>query len=312
MPIFLKYDRLGGDLTEVKVSKFPDQALNVRLPFSGQVNEVVAVIKNSDDLVALILVTDALERAYCGTPSEISLVLPYTPYARQDRVCNEREPLSLKAIANVINWLGYRDVQVWDAHSYVAPAVIERCTNLSVMEVITPPNTVRRDPGEFERYLARYREKLVIVAPDAGAEKRANEFAKFFELKRVLTCSKVRNPENGEITGVHVNPEPGLGYVDPGAHYLIVDDICDGGRTFIEIGKAIFEHIKDSEPEHWVDGTVDLFVTHGIFSKGIGALDPYINTVFCTNSLLLRADLPPDALLTAHVGSVNEVGLKCA
>lgn len=245
---------------------------------------VEAVIKSSDDLVALILLTDALKRQYRRPADQLSLVIPYIPYARQDRVCNEGEPFSLKAIAAVINSLGYGTVECWDQHSYVTEAVVENCTSFPSHEIITPI----RGPSGLEAYFQKWRSNIVVVAPDAGGEKRAREFAKHFQFEKVIACSKDRDPRTGEVKGVSIGRGGPL-FIG-GARYLIVDDICDGGRTFIEVAKVL----KGTFPG--VQG-VDLFVTHGIFSKGVNALAPWIDTVFTTNSLLLEPDQPLDTLI---------------
>ena len=69
-----------------------------------------------------------------------------------------------------------------------------------------------------------------------------------------IRADKKRDPSNGEITGTVVYSEH-LGSQD----VLIVDDICDGGRTFIELAKEL---------RHLTTGRIYLYVTHGIFSKG--------------------------------------------
>jgi ribose-phosphate pyrophosphokinase len=66
---------------------------------------------------------------------------------------------------------------------------------------------------------------------------------------------------------------------------FIIDDICDGGRTFIEIAKAVNEVRKLSssvKPEHY--GKNYLIVTHGIFSAGFGQLAEYFEGIYTTNS----------------------------
>ena len=60
---------------------------------------------------------------------------------------------------------------------------------------------------------------------------------------------------------------------------LIVDDICDGGRTFIELAKVL--RAKGAE-------TVDLYTTHGIYSKGTKVLAPYINNIISTDSFEMK------------------------
>ena len=56
----------------------------------------------------------------------IELVIPYFPYARQDRVCIEGEALGAAVMANFINNLDFAKVTIWDAHSEVSPALLNR------------------------------------------------------------------------------------------------------------------------------------------------------------------------------------------
>ncbi len=83
--------------------------------------KIDARIKNSDDVMRLLLVTDALRANGC---KKISLNLPYVPYARQDRRCNPGEAHSLKVFASLINAQHYRSVTVFDPHSDVVEALI--------------------------------------------------------------------------------------------------------------------------------------------------------------------------------------------
>ena len=93
---------------------FPDGAVNIELPpLHDYVTTVTAVIKSSDDVMALLLVTDALKREGFII-SETTLEIPYFPYSRQDRVCNPGEALSLAVMAGIINSLGYFSVTVFD------------------------------------------------------------------------------------------------------------------------------------------------------------------------------------------------------
>jgi hypothetical protein len=89
-------------------------------------NEVIITtrIKSSDDLMILLLATDALKRLGF---TYIKLFIPYLPFARQDRVMVGGEPLSIKVIANIINSQEYTKVAVYDAHSEVSLALINNC-----------------------------------------------------------------------------------------------------------------------------------------------------------------------------------------
>ena len=113
--------------------------------------------------------------------------------------------------------------------------------------------------------------QTAIVSPDAGALKKIYDIAKEFNITNVTTASKVRNLETGEIVRTEL---PGMILKDI-EHILIIDDICDGGRTFIELANVIREHTHIP---------IYLIVTHGIFSAGFEKLSDSLEGIFCTNS----------------------------
>lgn len=207
---------------------------------------VLAHLPDSDAVMSLLLTTDALRRAYPGTP--ITLDLPYVPYARQDRVANEGESLSAKVFCNLINAQGFDRVIVQDPHSDVVPALLDRV-------VIDDPLPALR------RALKDIGERVALVAPDAGARKRVMKLAKELELD-VVFADKKRNTLDGKITGTEVQGEL------PVCPLLVVDDICDGGRTFTELASAL----GSKQESQGFSRPFYLYVTHGIFSKGLDPL----------------------------------------
>jgi ribose-phosphate pyrophosphokinase len=74
---------------------------------------------------------------------------------------------------------------------------------------------------------------------------------------------------------------PGLDDTPGSKNFVICDDICDGGRTFIEIAKAI----QDVRPKEIFNDKIYLCVTHGIFSAGFEELEKYFTAIFTTNSV---------------------------
>ena len=215
--------------------------------------KIRADLHSSEDVMRLLMATDALRRAGVR---HIDLVCPYFPAGRQDRVCNHGEALSLKVMANLINAQEYDSVEIWDAHSDVTPAVIDRCTNVHQLEFLKSAN-IR--VGSYQ-----------IVAPDAGAAKKAEVVAKYFKCP-LITASKKRNPLTTEIEGTSVD----LPYIGKKWTYLIVDDICDAGRTFI----TLTNEIKRQDP----DAVIDLYVTHGIFSAGFTHLKWRFRRIYTAN-----------------------------
>lgn len=245
----------------------PDNRTDWKFEWPGRCKlaRIVAHIRSSDDLMELLLLTDAVRRYYTKRGCynlPIDLELPYLPYARQDRVCVEGEAFSLKVFCDIINAQKYRSVKIWDCHSDVGLALLD--------------NVVHKEQWEFLWDRQSHFYKSILVSPDAGAMKKAMKVAQKLKLPLVM-AEKIRNPVNGEIvsTKVHI---PFEHY--QGKRYVIIDDICDGGRTFIELAKELQVY----QPRQ-----VDLYVTHGIFSKGFEVFKgtgptPLINHIYVANS----------------------------
>ncbi|MBS1636681.1 MAG: ribose-phosphate pyrophosphokinase [Bacteroidetes bacterium] len=200
-------------------------------------------LNSSDDIMNLCLAVDALRNMYVGY---IEVFIPYIPYARQDRIMVVGEPLSVKVFAGIINSLNLNRVIVFDAHSDVSVALINNCTN------ITNHAMVRHFLDVLNL------RDFVLVSPDLGAYKKVDKLASKLDYKgRIATGIKVRDLSTGQIIKSDVNTDDLKGKA-----CVVVDDICDGGRTFIELGTAL--KAKDA-------GELYFIASHGIFSHN--ALD---------------------------------------
>jgi ribose-phosphate pyrophosphokinase len=251
-PFYPKSFKFNGGEVQVSIGEFDAVvASNSRATVSARIH-------NSDDLMELIMVTDAIRR--CSPLIQMTLVLPYMPYSRQDRVANAGEALSAAVFANMINALNFKKVFTYDAHSDVSVACIDNCESYSAAMILDD----LIGPNRMQQY--------TLVSPDAGAHKKTLHVAKYFGGLRVINCDKSRDTETGEITGTYVN----WGYSMKGMDLLIVDDICDGGMTFIKIAEAV---------QRFKPNSVSLYVTHGIFSKGLHPLlESGIGRVYTTDS----------------------------
>ena len=220
----------------------------------GETAWVTHRITTFNDLGLLFVACDALRRA--GIQS-LNLFLPYFPGARQDRVMVSCEPLTAKVYADLINQLHFIQVVIFDPHSEVVPALLNNCVVLNNYEFI---NWV------YEQIPA----STLLVAPDGGSLKKIYGLSAFLNKYSVVECRKHRNTETGKIDGF-------TAFTDDlnRQHCLIVDDICDGGATFIGIAKTLKE--KNA-------GDLYLAVSHGIFSKGLNELQAHFKNIFTTNS----------------------------
>ena len=172
------------------------------------------------------------------------------------------EPLSVKVYADIINMLGFRKVIVFDPHSDVTPAVLDNCEvipNHRFIELITKKIT----------------SPVLLVSPDAGALKKIYKVSEFLGGVEVVECGKRRDVRTGNLAGFTVHADD-LG----GKDCLIVDDICDGGGTFIGLANVL----KSKNA-----GKLYLAVSHGIFSRGFDELEACFETIFTTDSIRNQA-----------------------
>lgn len=247
-PVEYKTFVFNGGEVFVKLEKAPYGRAPTGIVLAGS-------IENSDQVMELLMLTDALKREYPGCP--IYLTLPYFPYARQDRVMEKGQSLSVKVMADLINSQGYRTVTIYDPHSDVTPALIDR---VDVVEQYDFVYSFTKAHGNLE--------DAILVAPDSGALKKTMKTAYQLSMDMVR-ADKNRDVKTGQITETVVYTDH-VGDRD----FLIVDDICDGGRTFIELAKVL--RTKTT-------GKIYLYVTHGIFANGLEVFDGIIDKVYCVN-----------------------------
>lgn len=220
-------------------------------------------LNKGDDLLLLAMAVDALRNMGVRY---IYAFIPYFPGARQDRVMVGGEPMSAGVYARIINSLKLDRVFIYDVHSDVTPAVIDNCVPIDNHDLISTLESI----DTFKKYNG----KKFIVSPDSGARKKIQKlFANanhFFD--DILYCDKIRDPRTGELTGFTVPHDVDV----KDSTCVIVDDICDGGGTFLGLGEELRR--RDVESLH-------LVVSHGIFSKGFSELDDMFDSIHTTNSI---------------------------
>jgi ribose-phosphate pyrophosphokinase len=232
-----------------------------------------------EDFTAALFYLDAV--LYRGGYIE-HLILPWIPGARQDRINPNGDVLfTLKSIATMLNERNINHVWVLDPHSDVAPALIQRC------------HVWHSDVLAHHPLIADVSYNGVI-APDSGAEKRARRWANRLAVP-LYHAGKRRDVTTGKLTGFWCEPLMA-------GHYLVVDDICDGGGTFIGLADAICVQ----EPLV----RLSLFVSHGLFTNGaIHYLRQRYERLITTDSLVDSRDgvtiVPTVHNLTGSPGSLS-------
>jgi ribose-phosphate pyrophosphokinase len=255
-----------------KTFNFPVGEMQVTvtpLPWSGtaspSVVDVTFTFTKNDDIIELLLFCDAAKRQNHRLRR---LALPYVPFSRQDRCNNPGEAFSLKVFCDLINGLNFQYVMISDPHSDVTPALLNNCIVTPQWDLLAIPVLKGTGGGHF-----------YLVAPDAGALKKTHKLAQQFNTPRfrgVIESSKIRDTKTGNITGTVVHASGLIGNYTVGDQdvpmtYVMADDICDGGRTFIELAKELRSMGAEK---------VQLYVTHGFFTKGKQVFDGIIDHVY--------------------------------
>ena len=261
-----------------EISKFPDGQQSIRIiehdyttyySLRDQKNSITikSRLNTFQDLELIICANQALKEI--GVKS-VNLYIPYCIGGRSDRKFQEGGINYIKTvIAPIINSQNFDEVRIMDPHSDVLEACISnfvKLTNYSVTKMALD------DIGVFE--VKQSVDNICLVSPDAGAYKKVFDVAKWFGINEIITASKVRDVATGKILKTEV---PSIEKHTDVMKYVIVDDICDGGRTFIELAKVI----KEQNPI----AKIYLVVTHGIFSAGFGELNNYFERIYTTNSI---------------------------
>lgn len=177
----------------------------------------------------------------------VFLEMPYLPYARQDKRIDNNATFSLHTFAKLLNTLNFNEVKVVDAHSI-------RAFEIKNLEVVSARKYILQALDATKASL--------ILFPDSGAMKRYSAY----NLQDYCYATKVRNQLTGKIERLDIHGDV------KDQNLLVVDDLCDGGATFILVAKeALAQGAKE----------VNLYVSHGIFSQGVDVLrNAGINRIF--------------------------------
>lgn len=237
-----------------EISRFPDGEIQITLGEFSHKSEinVQCRITTADELFILMQVCDILARH----DVQFSISIYYLMGMRMDRVMDFNRPFTLKVIVGILDNLGATDVSLFCPHS-------ERGLDLFKK---TDVYKICSDEWEtFNDNLAGYQ----TVLPDAGAVDR------YYYIEPpadVIVGEKVRDVATGKILSIKVkNPEA----ID-GRPLLLIDDLCDGGGTFVGLAAAI----REIDP----DAKISIVVNHMVNHKGIQNLSKNFDHVWFSNS----------------------------
>lgn len=214
-------------------------------------------LNNANDLVMALFVKNTLDYMEF---EQVELHVSYLLAARMDRVMLDGEPFSLKVIAAMINQGRFRKVLIFDPHSEVSTALIDRSYAVT--------NHLFVSDALSDYACTHSGEAPCLVSPDAGALKKIHKLAQFLGIENVVECMKERDVRTGALTNFKAMTD-GL----HGQTCFIVDDICDGGGTFAGTARMLKE--KGA-------AKVILLVSHGIFSRG--PVIEHVDDIYTTDS----------------------------
>lgn len=219
--------------TRLELKKFPNGETNITKEFlDNKRNEKLHMGKDrftlkyqsDEDLFQLLLLRKAVW-------FPVELEIPYFPYSRMDRK-SASHVFTLKTVCKFINWLEFDQVWVYEPHSDVTPALLNKCRVVTIV-----PQLLTK---------AGYNPKKdFVLYPDAGAHKK---YADLIKAPRELTGFKKRNFATGRIASLEIYPTQLGGASTEDAKVFIVDDLCSKGGTFVlaaaALAKTLFHNIN--------------------------------------------------------------------
>lgn len=255
----INYGKFSGGEVYFKIES-PEDIESEIVYQPGVPNTITANITNSDEVFVLMNLKNVLDNVIARSPSLIDsrviLYMPYLPYARHDRPMHNFDSHALKVFCNLINSLNFTNIVIHDCHSDVGIGLLNNCVNVSQDRLLS----------DFSDNILKINDIDYIIAPDNGAVKKASKIAEKFKLP-LITCLKERDLATGYIIKYRI-----LDPIEKPGKALIVDDICDGGATFNILAKSLKKDTPVTE--------ISLYVTHGIFSKGLDELFENIDHIY--------------------------------
>lgn len=239
---------LGTTLDDIELRRFPNSELYVRYANSIRGDHVIIIqslvanndMSVNDALMELILMIDAAKRA---SASEITVVVPYMAYSRQDRKAKGREPISAATVVNLLQNAGAKRLVSVDMHSAQTQAVFD-----GPFDHLTAEGVIR---GALKEYMQSNPDDYVVVSPDGGRAKTAEHYASELGID-VVYIPKTRSRDNSSKMS---RPEsiPGV----EKSVCILVDDMIDTAGTLVSAAQTL----KNSGAKKVIAAA-----THGLFS----------------------------------------------
>ena len=216
-------DQLDVALGDCVVHHFADGEILVEINESVRGKHVYIVQSTSapvsENLMELLIMTDALKRA---SAREITAVVPYFGYARQDRKAKPRQPITSKLVADMLTVAGVNRVVTIDLHA----AQIQGFFNV-------PIDDMNALPILCQYFKSLNLEDLCVVSPDHGGATRARKLANALHCEIAIIDKRRPRPNVAEVMGI-------IGEVK-GKNCIMIDDMIDTGGTIVAGAEVLRE-----------------------------------------------------------------------
>jgi len=234
-------EQLGVQLGEIELSTFPNGETYVRYCESIRGADLFLVQTGCEPVDRNVMeLAMMIQAAKLGSAKRITAVIPWFPYARQDRKAKPREPISARLVADILQLAGADRVLTMDLHA----GQIQGFFTIPVDHMTSLPLFARHF-----RDLGLYGDNIVSVAPDAGRARHAVRFAEMIDAEFAIMHKQRLSGDSVSVTEV-------TGKVR-GKTAIIGDDVTTTGGTLIAGAQALMEHGAEK---------VYVFVTHAPLS----------------------------------------------
>ncbi len=231
---------LKTKLVNSSIRKFSDGEIYIEINENIRGNSIFIIQSISspanDNLMELLLCIDALKRS---SAKNITAVIPYFGYARQDRKVVPRTSISAKLVSNLITKAGADRVVTVDLHA----GQIQGFFDIPVDNLFTTPIFARHAKKNIKN------KNTICVAPDVGGTERARALGKVLNIGLAIVDKRRPKPGKSQVMNVIGNVK--------GKTCIIVDDIIDSGGTIVNAAQAL----KDRGAKE-----VYVYITHGVLS----------------------------------------------
>jgi ribose-phosphate pyrophosphokinase len=231
---------LKNKLVNSSIRKFSDGEIYIEINENIRGNSIFIIQGISspanDNLMELLLCIDALKRS---SAKNITAVIPYFGYARQDRKIVPRTSISAKLVSNLITKAGADRIVTVDLHA----GQIQGFFDIPVDNLFATPIFSRQIKRKIKT------KKLICVAPDVGGVERARALGRKLDIGLAIIDKRRPVPGKSQVMNVIGNVK--------GKTCIIVDDIIDSGGTIVNATDAL---IKRGAKE------VHVYITHGVLS----------------------------------------------